>query len=89
MGGFFYKEKYVLAIPPGATILEQLETRDMSLDEFTLKMGLSKQEIDHLVRGQMELTEDIAVKLESVLGIPATYWSNLEMLYREALKKGN
>ena len=47
MGGFFYKEKYVLAIPPGATILEQLETRDMSLDEFTLKMGLSKQEIDH------------------------------------------
>ena len=35
----------------------------------------------------MRLTPDVAVRLESVLGIPAQFWNNLEAIYQEKLIK--
>jgi HTH-type transcriptional regulator/antitoxin HigA len=81
--------KSVIAIPPGATIREQLENRGMKQKEFALRMGLSEKHISRLINGQAELTEDVALRLESVLGLPASFWNNLEVLYREQLARVN
>ena len=35
-----YESKNYIAIPPGATIKEQLETRGITQKEFALRMGL-------------------------------------------------
>ena len=76
-----------IAIPPGATIREQLENRGMTQKEFALRMGLSEKHISHLINGQVELTQDVALRLESVLGVPASFWNNLESIYREKLTR--
>lgn len=77
----------VIAVPPGESIKEQLENRGLSQKEFALRMGMSEKHISKLINGKTELTPPTAQKLESVLGIPARFWSNLEAIYREKLAK--
>ena len=81
------QSKHTIAVPPGATIREQLADRDMSQKEFASRMGLSQKHISQLINGEVRLTPDVAVRLESVLGIPAQFWNNLEAIYQEKLIK--
>ena len=76
-----------VAIPPGETIKEQLSFRGMSQKEFAIRMGLTEKHITNLLKGRVQLTSNVAMRLESVLGAPAIFWENLESLYREALIK--
>lgn len=79
--------KSTVAIPPGATIKEQLVNRGMKQKEFALRMGLSEKHVSRLLNGQVELTKDVALRLESVLDVPASFWNNLEAIYREKLTR--
>ena len=81
----FENSKTYIAIPPGETIKEQLEDRDMSQKEFARRMDLSEKHVSRLLNGKVGLTHDTALKLESVLGIKAEFWNNLENRYREKL----
>lgn len=76
-----------IAIPPGETIKEQLSFRSMSQKEFAIRMGLTEKHVTNLLKGRVQLTANVAIRLESVLGVPAIFWENLESLYREALIK--
>ncbi len=76
-----------IATPPGATIKEQLKDRGMSQKEFAIRMDLSEKHISKLVNGDVQLTPEVAVRLEVVLGTPARFWNNLEAIYREKLIK--
>lgn len=75
------------AIPPGETIKEMLEDRGMTQKEFAVRMNLSEKHISRLINGEVQLTSDVAGRLETVLGPPARFWSNLEATYREDLIK--
>lgn len=79
------KSKTTIAIPPGATIKEQLEDKKMTQKEFAHRMDISEKHVDKLINGEVQLTNDVALRLEFVLGIPARFWNNLESLYREKL----
>ena len=79
------KSKTVIATPPGATIKEQLADRGMSQKEFAARMNMSEKHISRLINGEVQLTSDVALRLEMVLGLPAHFWSNLENIYREKL----
>lgn len=81
------KSKSTIAIPPGATIKEQLNDRELSQKEFALRMEMSEKHISKLINGEVLLTIDMAMRLEMVLGLPASFWLNLENKYREDIKK--
>lgn len=83
------RSRTYIATPPGATIKEQLEDRGMSQKEFASRMGMSEKHISHLIHGDVQLTPDVAYKLEMVLGVPAKFWNNLESIYREKLAKAD
>ena len=74
-----------IATPPGATIKEQLNDRGMSQKEFAARMDMSEKHISKLINGEVQLTPEVAVRLEIVLGVPAKFWNNLEAIYREKL----
>ena len=82
------KNRRVIATPPGATIMEQITDKGMTQKELAVRMELSKQHVDKLINGEVRLTAETAMKLESVLGIPASYWNNLEIIYCKKLQKG-
>jgi HTH-type transcriptional regulator/antitoxin HigA len=81
------KSHSYIAIPPGATIKEQLLDRGLSQKEFAVRMGMSEKHISKLINGEVQLTCEVAVKLEMVLGVPAKFWNNLEAIYREKIIK--
>lgn len=80
------QSKTYIATPPGATIKEQLVDRGMSQKEFAQRMNVSEKHISKLINGEVQLTSDMALRLEMVLGLPARFWSNLEAIYREKLQ---
>ena len=81
------RSRSFIATPPGATIKEQLNDRGMSQKEFAARMDMSEKHISKLINGDVQLTPEVAVRLEVVLGIPAKFWNNLEAIYREKLIK--
>lgn len=83
------KSRSFIATPPGATIKEQLLDRGLSQKEFAVRMGMSEKHISKLINGEVQLTPDVAVRLEMVLGVPAKFWNKLESTYREKLVKAN
>jgi HTH-type transcriptional regulator/antitoxin HigA len=81
------KSKTIVATPPGATIKEQLFNRGMTQKEFASRMEMSEKHISRLINGEVQLTGDMAIRLEMVLGVPARFWNNLESIYREKFSK--
>lgn len=81
------ESKSYIAIPPGATIKEQLNDLGMKQKEFAIRMDMSEKHISKLINGEVLLTYDVAVKLELVLGVPAKFWNNLEAIYREKIAR--
>lgn len=81
------KSKSYIAIPPGATIREQLDDRCITQKEFAVRMCMTEKHISRLINGEVQLTHDVANRLESVLGISAKFWNNLESIYREKILK--
>ena len=83
------KSRTFMAVPPGETIKEQLEEREMTQKEFAHRMDLSEKHISKLLNGEVHLTPEVAERLEMVLGIPSRFWNNLESIYREMEAKAN
>ena len=81
------RSRTYIAIPPGATIKEQLNDRGMNQKEFAARMNMSEKHISRLINGDVQLTPEMAVRLETVLGVPAKFWNNLEAVYREKIIK--
>ena len=77
----------LIATPPSATIIEQLNIQHMTKREFGQKMQMNKHEVNQLLNGQMAIDTELAKRLESVLGVPRSFWLNLEKIYREKIQK--
>ena len=74
-----------ILMPPGHTIKKLLAERKMTQKEFAARMDLSQKHVSHLINGSVQLTPEVAYRLEMVLGVPAKYWNRLEAAYREEL----
>ena len=72
------RSRSYIAIPPGATIKEQIVDRGMSQKEFAVRMGMTEKHISKLINGEVQLTIDVARRLEMVLSVPTQFWCNLE-----------
>lgn len=72
---------------PGVTLREKLLELGMSQKEFAVRAGKPEQTIVKVIDGKSALTPDMAVKFESVLGIPATFWLNRQQNYDEAVAR--
>jgi len=83
------KSKTIIATPPGATIKEQIKDRGMTQKELALRMQMSEKHICELLKGNVQLTPDVALRLENILGIPASFWNNLEAIYRDKITRAN
>ncbi len=71
--------------PPGDTIRDILEDLGMSQADLARRMGRPANKINQIIQGKKEITADTALELESVLGLPASFWMNREQNFRLAL----
>jgi addiction module HigA family antidote len=76
-----------LVLPPGDTIKESLEALGMKQAELAKRMGVSEKYVIDLLCGDAPLTAETALKLERVFNVPARFWTNLELGYRDYLAR--
>ena len=69
------------------TIKEVLEDRHMTQKELATRMDMSEKHISKLINGEVPLTQDVAMRLERVFGVDASFWNGLEANYREKILK--
>ncbi len=69
--------------PPGETLLDTIETLGMTQANLAERTGRSKKMINEIIKGKAPITPKMAIDLERVLGVPASFWNNRERNYRE------
>lgn len=93
--GYGNKAERELLSCPGDTIIETLKATNISVRKFRHRMNNSDDyekywtadDIDRLLKGDLEINDKIAADLERVLGVPKQFWLNREKHYREKLAK--
>lgn len=71
------------AVPPGATLAEWLDERGMSQGNLALRIGHSTKMVNQIVNGAAPILAPTAIRLETVTGIPASFWLAREAQYQE------
>lgn len=57
----------------------------MSQAVLAERTGRSKKTINEIIQGKAAITPDTALQLEKVLGVPASFWNNLERNYQKSV----
>lgn len=73
--------------PPASTVADLIKERGWTQQELARRLGFTTKHISLLINGNTPITEDIAVKLERVLGSTMRFWMTREAQYREALAR--
>ena len=71
------------AVPPGEIIDEHRESAGLTQLELAQRLGFSTKHVNRLLSGLEPVTPETALKLESIFGLGAGVWLNLEARYRE------
>lgn len=72
---------------PGDTIQEHIDEINMSQTELAEHLGISVPQVRELINGKAHINKELALHLEKVLGIVASFWLNLEQAYQKELKE--
>lgn len=75
------------AVPPGETLRETLSFSGMTQAELAGRAGRPKKTINEIISGKAAITAETALQFERVLGVPASFWNNLERNYQETLAR--
>jgi len=75
------------AIAPGESLRELIDSLGMSHKEMATRLDMTEQSLVRILNGTQPITYDTSERLELVTGTPASFWNNLEALYREQCAK--
>ena len=74
-----------LLIHPGETISDLLEERCISQKELAQRAGVSEAFLSDVIHGKKDISKGLAMGLEYALGIPNSFWLNLQANYDSEL----
>ncbi len=69
------------AIHPGEILREELKERGIKQKDFARSIGWQATHLNEFINGKRNLNEDLAMRLESQLGIPFKTWMSLHSGY--------
>lgn len=62
--------------PPGETLQELLDERQMTQVRFADRIGHTPKFVNEVIKGKASITPNVAIAFERVLGIPSSFWNN-------------
>ena len=66
---------------PGVYLKDTIDVLDLTIDEFSVRTGISKDDLSLIIDEKMSITLDIAEKLAKYFDNSTNYWLNLQKLY--------
>jgi transcriptional regulator with XRE-family HTH domain len=73
------------AVAPGATLKELLEEKGISQTALAVRTGMTDKTLSQIINGVAPITYETAEKFEMAIGVPARFWNERELVYREKL----
>ncbi|MEA3358952.1 MAG: HigA family addiction module antitoxin [Thermodesulfobacteriota bacterium] len=80
-----FKPNYTVS--PGEILKETIEYQGMTQAELAQRTGRPKKTINEIIKGKAAIMPGTAIQLERVLGVPASFWNNLERNYQETIAR--
>lgn len=71
--------------PPGDTIVSILEQRELTVEEFADRVGVSHRSAQEIIDGERPIDRDLARRLATTLGATQKFWIAREHDYRAAI----
>lgn len=78
-----------LIIHPGETIADVLEERGITQAELAASTGVSPAYVSNVITGKKDISSNFAFALEYALGVPKSFWLNLQANYDAELLEAN
>lgn len=78
-----------LIIHPGETIADVLEDRGITQAELSSRTGVSPAYVSNVIAGKKGISANFAMGLEYALGVPKSFWLNLQANYESELLEIN
>ena len=78
-----YEDK--IAFHPGYYLNEIIDESRLTQEDFAKRLDTTPKNLSILVRGEQNLSIDMAVKLSRMLGTSMEYWLNLQNRYDEII----
>ncbi|MGW5228650.1 HigA family addiction module antitoxin [Nocardia niigatensis] len=75
------------AVAPGEYLEEWIDEQGLSQQRVADLLGCSRKLVNEIVNGRAPITNDTAIRLERVVGIPADSWLRYEAAYRADLAR--
>ena len=76
-----------IAFHPGYYIKEIVEESGLTQEDFAKRLDTTPKNLSLLIRGEQNLSIDIAMKLSRMTGTSVSYWLNLQNAYDSSLRK--
>lgn len=70
-----------LIIHPGETIADVLEDRGITQAELATRTGVTAAYVSNVIAGKKDISANFALSLEYALGVPKSFWLNLQANY--------
>lgn len=71
----------VEAFHPGEFLQEEIEERKLLKKEVAAQLDMLPNNFSQILSGKRNISAQVAIKLEKILGISAEYWYNLQAAY--------
>ncbi|MEV4127125.1 HigA family addiction module antitoxin [Nocardia sp. NPDC049707] len=75
------------AVAPGEYLVEWICEQRMSRQQVADLLGYTRKRLNDIILGRAPVTNDIAIRLERVVGIPADSWLRYEAAYQADLAR--
>lgn len=73
-------------VHPGGMLKEELEAREISPAAFAKQIGIGVTDLLGILNEKAAMTQVIADKLETALGLPASMWLGIQADYEDDLE---
>ena len=68
-------------IHPGEILADELEEINLNVSQLATRVNISENELEQILKGQGNITGDIALKLGRFFNTGAEIWMNLQKAY--------
>jgi HTH-type transcriptional regulator / antitoxin HigA len=75
------------AVPPGDTVADLLDEHGMTQTELSMRLGVTLKHVNQVIKGGASISAELALGLEKVFRVPASFWLNRESLYQADLAR--
>jgi HTH-type transcriptional regulator/antitoxin HigA len=70
---------------PGEVLEMEILSRGMTKSRFAMDIKMYPSHLSDILKGKRNITEEIALKVENILGISAEFWMRLQVEYNISL----